>query len=291
MARKRTHEEYLEELSQKGINLEPLEEYQGSNIKIPHRCSNNHVWEVRPCHVLSRKPTKVLSSNHGCPYCVGVRRDNSMYLDELKKHGILHEPLEEYQNSLTKILHRCPSGHEWSTTPSRILQGHGCPICYGNVRKTTAEYCQELLEKSIDATPLEPYKTALTKLLHRCSEGHEWSATPHNILRGSRCPECAKHGFNPEKPAILYYLKVDEYYKIGITNNTVAKRFFLPEDKEKITVLFEKHYERGQDARDQEKAILEEFADYRIHVPGLLRGGGNTELFTEDVLQLDKKGP
>lgn len=342
--RKKTHEEYLQELFEKEINFEPLEPYAGTHSKILHRCIEGHEWSVKPTHILSGsgcprcsrlysskthedylkelfekeidfepletyinadtkilhqcieghewsvKPYNILSGS-GCPRC-SRRKTHEEYVKALLEKEINFEPLEPYVNMYTSILHRCSEGHEWSVRPSHILQKGGCPECYYKRRtKAHEEYLEELFEKEINFEPVETYINANTKILHQCVEGHQWSAYPNLILRGSGCPECAKRGFNPQKSAILYYLRVDDYYKVGITNNTVEKRYELKKDREKITVLFEKYYERGQDARDQEQAILKEFADYRIHVPELLKSGGNTELFTEDVLQFDKKGP
>ena len=295
MTRRKTHEEYLEELFQKEIKYKPLEPYRNGRTKIFHRCPEGHLWRIRPKNILQ---------GDGCPKCSktnsakkGPKKTHEDYLKELFEKEINYEPLEPYVNSYTKILHQCIEGHQWYVKPSNILMGKGCPHCPRCPRrynsKTHEDYLKELFEKEINYEPLETYINTDTKILHQCIEGHQWYVTPSHILKGRGCPSCATHkySFNLEKPAILYYLKVDAYYKVGITNRTVNERFHTTKDREKITVLFEKYYERGQDARDQEQAILKEFADYRIHVPGLLRGGGNTELFTEDVLQFDKKGP
>lgn len=284
MTRTKTHEEYLEELFEKEINFEPVERYKGALNKILHRCIEGHEWSVKPSKILEGK---------GCPIChKKTYRTHEDYLEELFEKEIDFEPLETYIDTKTKILHQCIEGHQWCVTPASILAGKGCPRCsrlYSS--KTHEDYLKELFEKEINYEPVETYINANTKIRHQCVKGHQWYVTPSDILKGRGCPHCASNRFDSEKPAILYYLKVDAYYKIGITSRTVEKRFFLSEDKEKITVLFEKYYERGEYAYEQEQAILKEFADYRIHVPGLLRGAGNTELFTEDVLQFDKKGP
>jgi hypothetical protein len=49
----------------------------------------------------------------------------------------------------------------------------------------------------------------------------------------------------------------------------------------KITVLLQKDFEKGKDARELEKFIL---FNSPITIPGFLKGGGNTELFEKDIL-------
>ena len=109
------------------------------------------------------------------------------------------------------------------------------------------------------------------------------------FLQGKRCPNCTTSGFNPNKPAILYYLKVCvgdiEAYKIGITNLTISKRYSLTE-LSCITVIFEINYEFGKTAYHVEQALLKEFADLKYKGPNLLNKG-NTELFIKDITKYE----
>lgn len=45
----------------------------------------------------------------------------------------------------------------------------------------------------------------------------------------------------------------------------------------------------GRDAAERESEILSQFAGDRYYGPEILVGAGNTELFTRDVLGLDKR--
>lgn len=58
-------------------------------------------------------------------------------------------------------------------------------------KKTNQEFISELKEKNIDYIPLEEYINATTKIKFRCSSGHVWEVTPHNILNGRGCPYCS----------------------------------------------------------------------------------------------------
>jgi predicted XRE-type DNA-binding protein len=53
---------------------------------------------------------------------------------EIKKYILLTEE-NEYKNSHeTKLEYICPKGHKDSTTWGNFQQGHGCPICYNELR-------------------------------------------------------------------------------------------------------------------------------------------------------------
>ena len=97
-----------------------------------------------------------------------------------------------------------------------------------------------------------------------------------------------KTGFNINKPAILYYLKITTednqvLYKIGITNRTVEERFSLI-DLKKIEIIKQKTYKNGQEALDKENEIKRVFKEYIYKGPKVL-DSGNTELFVKDIRQ------
>jgi len=106
---------------------------------------------------------------------------------------------------------------------------------------------------------------------------------------------CCPNGFNPSKPAILYYFKYlyngKEYYKIGITNRTIYERF----KKEVIDNIFEesiiiKKFDLGQDAHNFEKEIKSD-AILKNHIntdKGVLFGdsGDINEVFIKDISEI-----
>ena len=188
-------------------------------------------------------------------------------------------PLEQYINTNTPILHECINGHAWKVVPRSILSGQGCPKCNGGVRMSNEEYINKSPFKV-----MEPYVNSHTPILHECTYGHKWKASPNNILRGRRCPFCSKSGFKLDKPAILYYIKIGEYYKIGVTNRSVKQRFEDDSSSKKITILDERTFNTGEEALNMEKLLFAQFKEYRIIVPGYLRSKGNTELFATNIL-------
>lgn len=212
-------------------------------------------------------------------------KSNSQYDEELFSIEAPLFRLENYIDSKTPILHECIEGHQVRVTPNHVINSKsGCPVCAGNIRRTTNEY-----KALIPYEVLEEYINKETPILHRCDRGHEWKARPGHVIRGSKCPYCSISGFKLNQPALCYYVRISRdneiYYKIGVTNRTVKARFAADTDKD-IRILQIKEFLTGQEAWDYEQEILDKYP--RVSIDGFLKSGGNTELFETDILGLDK---
>lgn len=276
MSKKKTHEEYKEELISKNIVYKPIESYNGALISILHECPYEHHWKAAPANILRGR---------GCPECYSKKKNKTHSEYELKliHNKISYKPVEKYIDAMTKILHECQKGHLWSATPNNILKGRGCPYCtFRNRKKTNSEYIQQLIAKNIAYQPIETYVQGNIKSLHKCPKGHEWLVKPNDILAGSGCPNCASHGFNPAKPAKLYFFSFEynkvTYYKVGITNNTTKERHKEDWNRLKIQVLWELDFDIGAEARNLEKRILFENKQFLVNTWALK--SGNTETFS-----------
>ena len=92
------------------------------------------------------------------------------------------------------------------------------------------------------------------------------------------CANCAHTGFNPNEPAILYYIAItsddgDTYYKIGITNFSIKERF-PGSDSARIRLVKKWHFSVGSQAAKRELAILKKFSKNKYYGPRLLIGSG-----------------
>lgn len=207
-----------------------------------------------------------------------------------------------YQNDRSKIVITCPLHGDFSQRVGHHLQGRGCPECgkalagFKNsviLSNTTEGFIKNSIKVHEGKYIYSKvnYVNADTKITIICTKHGEFEQLPRSHLSGHGCPNCAPYGFNPNKPAILYYLKIikneSSYYKIGITNNSLKLRF--KSDMQYITVLNIKEYLNGIDAYIEEQRILKEHLEYRYIGPSILLYRGNTELFTKDVLNLDIK--
>ena len=185
MAKKRTNEEFLEELKQINPNIEPLEEYVNSGSKITCKCKIcGYVWNSCGSRLLIKKC--------GCPKCAGsVKKTNEQFLKELKEVNDNIEPLEEYNGANGKIKVKClKCNHTWISTPDRLLnKKYGCPKCALidksiKTRKNNDEFLKELKEINPNIEPLEEYINRHTKIKFKCKIcGNEFYNTPGTILK------------------------------------------------------------------------------------------------------------
>ena len=115
---------------------------------------------------------------------------------EKNKNAENIEILGEYVNNATKIKVKCKiDGYEWEVVPNSLLKGYGCPKCSGNAKLTHEEFMEKFYKQNKNAENIEilgEYKTSYTKIKCKCKiDGHEWEATPHNLLNGNGCPKCS----------------------------------------------------------------------------------------------------
>jgi hypothetical protein len=96
-----------------------------------------------------------------------------------------------YINSAVPLLWECAAGHQWSAAPESVRKGSWCPECAG-VRRLTLEEIQRLAEYRGGKCLSNRYVNGASKLIWRCSAGHEWNATPSQIRKGHWCPFCAR---------------------------------------------------------------------------------------------------
>ena len=201
-----------------------------------------------------------------------------------------------YINNKTKVEIICSKHGSFWQVPSDHKKGTKCPTCARigmalNKTKSITDVLHDFKEVHGDTYIYDHvhYKNAWTAIDIRCKVHGVFSQTPEHHRRGSGCPACTATGFNPLKPAILYYVKVVTgeaiYYKIGITNRSVKERF--GKDFYMITVLKEWKYEVGADAYQAEQNILKLNTEYRYTREPVLVCG-NTEMFIRDVGELDE---
>lgn len=134
MSKRKTHEEYVRELSIKVPHVRVMGAYVNSRTPIAHHCTKHNItWDVSPFNLLQHP--------NGCELCqqevlennaLQRRKTNDQFLEEVQglNSGIV--PLGEYSGTHSKLLFQCKDGHTWQSTPHDILDGYGCPYCAGN---------------------------------------------------------------------------------------------------------------------------------------------------------------
>ena len=97
-----------------------------------------------------------------------------------------------------------------------------------------------------------------------------------------------KHGWRTK----VYYIRVEAYaaplWKIGITCNDIDSRYCIA-DRQLIVKIKTWQYATREEAEAHEREVLAEFANDVYKGDPVLRSGGDSELFTRDVLELDSQ--
>ena len=211
-----------------------------------------------------------------------------------------------FVNARTVFSITCPAHGDFMQQPRAHKQGQGCPKCgaerAGSLTKKTTDEVYSELRAACDGRFVLPcvedfvYTTAHGRVDTVCVTcGAKDHKKINSILTGHfGCKNCVSNikKWTEEryvgKPATLYYIKIGNLFKIGITCSSVANRFRRELAAGlNIEVLRTIGFKEGTDAFKEEQRILKEFQTYKYKGDKVLISGGDTELFTRDVLNLD----
>lgn len=264
-----------------------LVNYINSIIKVKIKCKKHGYFEQTP---------SAHKSGSGCQLCINdtllTRKEQITILNKANDNKYNYSKMKHYTNAKDKLKIICKKHGEFFQSYNHHKKGAGCPKCGNNT----------LIEKDFikEANKIHSskYNYSIVKIILMtkrvdilCPVHHIFKQTPSAHLNGSGCPECSNGGFCSTKPAIFYYLKIFHenkyYYKIGITNRTIKKRYSLT-DMKKITILMENHYKLGGEALRLETQLKRSYKKDRYIGKPILKSG-NSEIFVKDIMQLDLK--
>ena len=269
--------------SKEGYKL--LEPYRGSvTDRLLTACDAGHFY-LSTYHKFKQK--------RRCPYCAGKKINTGHAKRLLKQEGyeLLSDEFHLKKGKYAKITFQCPRLHRHSFEWRCWHWGYRCKTCntenhkIDNARAIALEMYREgysLLSKTVGNK---------RNMVFTCKAGHERNISLGAWRSGQRCATCATSGYQSDKPGTLYYIAFDHpefptpLYKIGITNRTVQERF-APEPTP-YRIIHTESYLFGFLAYEKEQRILAQHAAHKYTGANLLVSG-NTELFTTDILNLDK---
>ena len=211
------------EISTLADGWDPSTVSMGQTQKLSWKCSKGHTWQQSPNHMVKHK--------YLCPTC---QKESFKFYGKSLQEAFPHlaiesegwNPKEIGAGSGRVMKWKCHLGHTWkASVANRVIRGSGCPICAG--QKVWPGFNDLLSIHPSIASEADGWDPSLvlaggiSKRNWICSEGHSYSAGILNRIRGTGCPSCAAYGFDPNKPAILYYMRNLEknLLQIGITNN------------------------------------------------------------------------
>lgn len=206
-----------------------------------------------------------------------------------------------YVSSMKHICIICPLHGEFFQIPSNHLSGYGCKTCgYIKNAKKMKNTQEEFLKKSFKKHKNEFdysksfYINNKKPIIIICSKHGEFLQRPDAHMKGNKCPFCRKEYNNynkntwisrgKNKIGIFYILKCkgnnEEFYKIGITFNSVKKRYSnkrdMPYNLEIIYQVKSENLEMIWNLEIENKKILKKYK-YNPKIPF---GGSLTECFS-----------
>ena len=238
MSKRKTNEEFLNEMYEKHPEIKVRGLYRGAFEKVECECLNcGNVWDAVPKEMTGKKL-------RGCPRCGISKRNesrrisNKEFLDKLEiAHNGNIVALENYVNAKTKIKFKClKDGYIWKSEPYRVMNGTGCPMCTNHIKKTEDDFIQMLSERNPDVELVSKYKSMHERALFKCKVcNYEWeTSVSHRVRDNSGCPKCALKMSKGE--TIIYnYLKQNNIefkkeatFKDCRDKNPLPFDFYLP---------------------------------------------------------------
>ena len=155
---KKTHEQFLLEMSEKNSQVKVLSQYIGDHIQVKCECVNcGEKWDATPNNLLKGKGCKK------CGHKNSTKKRTKTHEDFVKELQLITDtiiPLEEYQQALTKIKFQClECGRIWDIEPHSILQGKGC-LC-GNASYGEKNITEYLTNNNIEFVPQKKFDNLL----------------------------------------------------------------------------------------------------------------------------------
>lgn len=135
----------------------------------------------------------------GCPKCAGRNYSTEEIIEEFKKiHGNKYDYSRvEYKKMHEKVCIICPEHGEFWQTPSKHLNGQGCPKCRYELRKGNNLTREEFLKRAIkihgdkyDYSKVS-FENTHDKITIKCKKHGEFTQYVYDHLNGHGCPHCA----------------------------------------------------------------------------------------------------
>lgn len=139
--RRKTHEQFVADLSVVNPSIEVIGQYQNSASPINVRCKVcGYEW--------SPIARSIVNTGQGCPECsrkngaIKRTKTTEVFVAEMKSINPNIEIKGDYKTSKTKIQCHCLlCDNIWNAAPSNLLNGYGCPRC----AKTGTSFMEQFL--------------------------------------------------------------------------------------------------------------------------------------------------
>ena len=203
MPKKKTHEEFVNEISIKHPNIEILGTYVDSRTHIKCRCKiDGYEWETKAQNLIKGNNCKMCALRKRKTNPCKPKKTNEEFVNELhlKNKNIL--ALDNYEGYHKKIHFKCLlDGFIFEKTPASMIQNPNCPKCSKKARRTHEDFVLEVNEKFDNIEILSEFSGVDNPIECKCNiHNIEWTTTPFTLLKGNfGCKLCANEGVSKMK--------------------------------------------------------------------------------------------
>lgn len=274
-------------LSKNGYTLISADEYVNSHSNVVVKCTScSGSLTASYSNLLFRKGSKCIP----CRTAEKIKNISDKLDTINQKYGFRTTVSAENVKSIDfdKLEFICSNGHKHKYTILDLLNPRSkyrCRKCYTDTKRYSAiDMVNKTKELRPDIEVLNPYEWVATSKVRdvKCLKHNRvFKCSLHNIWNSkTTCPECRDFGFDVDGEGYLYYAKIKEFYKIGVTGWNPTKR--LRDISEDAVLIEAIKFKTGQEALDAETLILENFDYAKLgYNPGVKSGW--SELFIYDI--------
>jgi len=279
---RKSHEEFIKKVSQSNTyynkgEFKIISKYQSANL--PIFCRNKY----GECKVVAGSLYK------GYNLSIKTAIDKTSYfINQAKEiHGEGYDYSKtNYIDSKTKVTIVCKIHGDFDIQPSSHLQGVKCAYCKRRGKGTTQHFIESAIKihgYSYSYSDVN-YQSAKSKVVIICNKHGKFKQTPDNHLKGKGCRKCASFGFDFDKKAILYLIKYQNTYKLGITNRTIKQRYRKKYNQLEVIGIWK--FNSGKEAYILEQNIINKAKRFKITDVNTLTNTKSKELFNTNIINI-----
>ena len=239
MPRKKTHQEFINEVKQKRPEVIVLGKYIDARTKIPCYCTiSKIIWSPTTDNLLRGKKCHVCALKSRTDK---RRKSHEQFVQEI---AIKHPNLiinEQYKGAWEKISCTCTVCNTTKLYyPADLLYAGGCWVC-GNKKigeKLSMKldtFLNKLSEVNINITYQGNFINASEHVDVKCNIcGHEWSPVAKSLLQGCGCPICNQSHGEKEIDKCLHANSIEHIHQkefdglVGLKGGNLSYDFYLP---------------------------------------------------------------
>lgn len=247
-------------------------------------------------------------SGQGCPKCGRIRstKESTKTQDQfLEKASKVHNNFYDYSKvhyigDKQRVTIICPIHGDFNQIPNNHEFGQGCPRCGELSKANSQRYNTDIfIEKSnkkhnfLYGYSKTNYISSKEKVTIECPVHGDFKQIPTKHIAGGGCQQCGNEShwkrsdyIKKAKSRICTYYIIrcfngdEEFYKIGITMNSVRERYRQIEKMPYNYEIISEIYGEAGVIWDMELSEKRKLKDFNYQ-PNIVFGGSKTECFTQ----------